>query len=103
MQSLWIWPMKQLTGGCLAELASVASVSIGTGEATVELDTAKIVAAVADALLYWPMIAPSFQVRATDDTGAEHRGMPGSGGGSPGAAVTSGSGRPCRPRRSGSG
>ena len=32
---------------------------------------------------YWPMIAPSFQVRATDDTGAEHRGIPGSGGGSP--------------------
>ena len=152
--------------GYLAELASVASVSIATGEATVELDTARIVAAVADALLwsgalppdsavlaerpaslgwqeelaelwgrqawrrardgepawaglavglplrrataviesiaahddlvsielyghpwvtgeYWPMIAPSFQVRATDDTGAEHRGMPGSGGGSP--------------------
>ena len=32
---------------------------------------------------YWPMIAPSFQVRATDDTGAEHRGMPGGGGGRP--------------------
>ena len=32
---------------------------------------------------YWPMIAPSFQVRATDDTGAEHRGMPGDGGGTP--------------------
>jgi len=29
------------------------------------------------------MIAPSFQVRATDDSGAEHRGMPGSGGGTP--------------------
>ena len=158
------WPTP--AEGYLAELASVASVSIGTGETTVELDTAKIVAAVADALLwagalppdsavlaerpapfgwqeelaelwgrqawrrardgepawagpavglplrrataviesiaahddlvsielyghpwvtgeYWPMIAPSFQVRATDDTGAEHRGMPGSGGGSP--------------------
>ncbi len=158
------WPTP--AEGYLAELASVASVSIATGEATVELDTAKIVAAVADALLwtgalppdsavlaerpapfgwqeelaelwgrqalrrardgepawaglavglplrrataviesiaahdglvsielyghpwvtgeYWPMIAPSFQVRATDDTGAEHRGMPGSGGGSP--------------------
>jgi uncharacterized membrane protein len=158
------WPTP--AEGYLAELASVVSVSIATGEATVELDTAKIVAAVADALLwagalppdsavlaerpapfgwqeelaelwgrqawrrasdgkpawaglavglplrrataviesiaahddlvsielyghpwvtgeYWPMIAPSFQVRATDDTGAEHRGMPGSGGGSP--------------------
>jgi len=32
---------------------------------------------------YWPMIVPSFQVRATDDAGAEHRGMPGDGGGSP--------------------
>src|SRR6266516_2366596 len=29
---------------------------------------------------YWPMITPCFQVRAVDDTGAEHRGMPGSGG-----------------------
>src|SRR4029077_12585351 len=164
----------------LAELASVGSMSIATGEDRVELDTAKIVAAVADALLwtgalapdsavlserpvpfgwqeelahlwarrggrrgagaqtpqgrprgrardneperaglpvtlplrrataviesiaaqdefvaielyghpwitgeYWPMIAPSFGVRATDDTGAEHQGMPGSGGGSP--------------------
>ena len=158
------WPTP--AEGYLAELASVASISIATGEATVELDTARIVAAVADALLwsgalppdsavlaerpaslgwqeelaelwgrqawrrardgepawaglavglplrrataviesiaahddlvsielyghpwvtgeYWPMIAPSFQVRATDDTGAEHRGMPGSGGGSP--------------------
>jgi len=158
------WPTP--AEGYLAELASVTSMSIGTGEATVELDTARIVAAVADALLwsgalppdsavlserpaplgwqeelaelwgrqawrrardgepasaglavglplrrataviesiaahddlvsielyghpwvtgeYWPMIAPSFQVRATDDTGAEHRGIPGSGGGSP--------------------
>ena len=32
---------------------------------------------------YWPMIVPSFQVRATDDAGAEHRGMPGDGGGRP--------------------
>src|SRR4029077_21032981 len=150
----------------LAELASVGSMSIATGEDRVELDTAKIVAAVADALLwtgalppdsavlserpvpfgwqeelahlwprrahrrardneperaglavtlplrratsviesiavqdelvtiqryghpwisgeYWPMIAPCFAVRATDDTGAEHEGMPGSGGGRP--------------------
>jgi hypothetical protein len=150
----------------LAELASARSVTISAGEASVELDTAKVVAAVADALLwagalppdsavlserpvtvgwqeelaqlwgrqaqrrardgeperaglavalplqrataviesiaahddlvtiqlyghpwvsgeYWPMIAPSFEVRAVDDTGAEHRGMPGDGGGSP--------------------
>lgn len=150
----------------LAELASARSVTIATGEDSVELDVAKIVAAVADALLwtgalppdsavlgprpvpvrwqeelaelwgrqahlrardneperaglavalplrratavieniaahdnlvtiqlyghpwvggeYWPMIAPSFQVRATDDAGAEHRGMPGDGGGTP--------------------
>ena len=32
---------------------------------------------------YWPMITPCFQVRAVDDTGGEHDGMPGSGGGSP--------------------
>jgi hypothetical protein len=32
---------------------------------------------------YWPMIVPSFQVRATDETGAEHRGIPGDGGGRP--------------------
>jgi hypothetical protein len=151
----------------LAELASARSVTIATGEDSVELDVAKIVAAVADALLwtgalppdsallsgreaptpswqeelaelwgrqahlrardneperaglavalplrrataviesiaahgdlvsvelyghpwlsgeYWPMIVPSFQVRATDETGAEHRGMPGDGGGRP--------------------
>ena len=150
----------------LAELASVPSTSIATGDASVQLDNARIVAAVADALLwagalppdsavlserpvpfgwqeelahlwarqahrrardheperaglavtvplrrataviesiaahedfvsielyghpwvsgeYWPMIAPSFQVRAVDDTGAEHRGRSGSGGGSP--------------------
>ena len=152
---------------CLAELASARSVTIATGEDSVELDVAKIVAAVADALLwtgalppdsallsgreaptpgwqeelaglwgrqaplrareneperaglavslplrrataviesiaahddlvtiqlyghpwvggeYWPMIVPSFRVGATDDTGAEHEGMPGSGGGRP--------------------
>ena len=158
----------------LAELASVTSMSIGTGggtgDGTVELDTAQIVAAVADALLwvgalppdsgllaagtgagrglaewrqpladlwvhqawrraldadpartglaarlplrqataviesitaqenlvsiqlygqpwvsgeYWPMITPCFQVRAVDDTGGEHEGVRGSGGGSP--------------------
>ena len=151
----------------LAELASARSVTIATGEDSVELDAAKIVAAVADALLwtgalppdsallsareapapgwqeelaelwgrqahlrardneperaglavwmplrrataviesiaahgdlvsiqlyghpwvsgeYWPMIVPSFQVRATDEAGAGHRGMPGDGGGSP--------------------
>jgi hypothetical protein len=150
----------------LAELASVGSMSIATGEDSVQLDTAKIVAAVADALLwtgalpadsavlaerpvpsswqeelahlwgrrvhlrardheperaglavilplrrataviesitaqdefvtiqlyghpwlsgeYWPMIVPCFAVRATDDTGAEHRGVAGSGGGRP--------------------
>jgi hypothetical protein len=32
---------------------------------------------------YWPMITPCFQVRATDDTGAGHEGMAGSGGGCP--------------------
>jgi len=32
---------------------------------------------------YWPMITPCFQVRAVDDTGREHDGIPGSGGGSP--------------------
>jgi hypothetical protein len=32
---------------------------------------------------YWPMITPCFQVRATDDTGAEHEGMAGTGGGCP--------------------
>src|SRR5689334_3709930 len=36
----------------LAELASVGSMSISTGEDSVQLDTAKIVAAVADALLW---------------------------------------------------
>jgi hypothetical protein len=154
----------------LAELAAVTSMSIGTDGRTVELDTARIVAAVADALLwvgalppdspllaertaagggttgwreplahlwgrearqraldgeparaglavrlplrhataviesvtahenlvsiqlyghpwvtgeYWPMITPCFQVRAIDDTGTEHYGLRGSGGGSP--------------------
>jgi hypothetical protein len=33
---------------------------------------------------YWPMITPCFQVRATDDAGNEHEGMPGSWQGSPG-------------------
>ena len=32
---------------------------------------------------YWPMITPCFQVRAVDDTGSEHQGIRGSGGGSP--------------------
>jgi len=32
---------------------------------------------------YWPMITPCFQVRAVDDTGGEHEGVRGSGGGSP--------------------
>jgi hypothetical protein len=32
---------------------------------------------------YWPMIAPCFQVRAVDDAGVEHEGVPASGGGSP--------------------
>jgi hypothetical protein len=32
---------------------------------------------------YWPMIAPCFQVRAVDDTGAEYEGVQGSGGGAP--------------------
>ena len=35
---------------------------------------------------YWPMIAPCFEVRAVDDAGGEHRGMRGSGGGSPEAS-----------------
>ena len=153
----------------LAELSQVTSMSIGTDGRTVELDTAGITAAVADALLrvgvlspassllsgraaaaaehgwreelkyrwgdqayrqaqaaepnraalavalplrqataviesvtalddyvviqlyghpwvwgeYWPMITPCFKVRAIDDTGAEHEGVPGSGGGAP--------------------
>jgi hypothetical protein len=104
----------------LAELASARSMTIATGEDSVELDVAKIVAAVADALLwtgalplrrataviesiaahgvlvsielyghpwlsgeYWPMIVPGFQVRVTAEGGAEHEGMPGSGGGRP--------------------
>jgi hypothetical protein len=32
---------------------------------------------------YWPMIAPCFRVRATDDAGNEHTGMPGDWSGSP--------------------
>jgi hypothetical protein len=32
---------------------------------------------------YWPMITPCFQVRAVDDTGAEHEGVRGDGGGAP--------------------
>jgi hypothetical protein len=32
---------------------------------------------------YWPMITPCFQVRAVDDTGREHDGVSGGGGGSP--------------------
>ena len=32
---------------------------------------------------YWPMITPCFEVRALDDTGGEHEGVRGSGGGSP--------------------
>jgi len=35
---------------------------------------------------YWPMIAPCFSVRAVDDAGGEHRGVRGSGGGSPEAS-----------------
>jgi hypothetical protein len=35
---------------------------------------------------YWPMIAPCFSVRAVDDAGGEHRGICGSGGGSPEAS-----------------
>jgi hypothetical protein len=115
------WPTP--AEGYLAALAAVTSMSVSTHGRTVELDTAQIVAAVADALLwtgalppnsalaviesiarhenllaielyghpwvtgeYWPMIAPCFQVRAVDDTGCEHQGMPGSGGGSPEAS-----------------
>lgn len=156
----------------LAELARVTSMSIGSSAGRVDLDTARIVAAVADALLragalppdsavltggtaagdpagwqqtqmhqwgrqawqrarqgeparaglaarlplrqataviesiaahedlvfiqlyghpwvsgeYWPMITPCFQVRAVDDTGGEHDGVRGSGGGSPEAS-----------------
>jgi hypothetical protein len=152
----------------LAVLGSATSVSMSTGSETVELDTARITAAVADALLwvgalppdsallsqvtatggdagwreqlkqlwgrqarqrqrdsepdrsglavrlplrraaaviesiaargdlvsvelyghpwvtgeYWPMITPCFQVRAVDDLGGEHQGVPGGGGGS---------------------
>jgi hypothetical protein len=174
----------------LAELASVTSMSIGAADGTVELDTAQIVAAVADALLrvgalppdsgllavgaaagrgpadwrqplaylwgrqawrralagdparaglaaglplrqataviesitaqenlvsvqlyghpwvtgeYWPMITPCFQVRAVDDTGSEHEGIRGSGGGSPEAVRISGSGRRLPRRPDGSG
>ena len=32
---------------------------------------------------YWPMITPCFQVRATDDAGNEHEGIPGDWQGSP--------------------
>jgi hypothetical protein len=158
----------------LAQLSAATSISIGTGDITVELDVPKIVAVVADALLrvgalplrsallsgepqesstgdagrarwreelkyhwgsqswqrayaaepdrtglavalplrrataviesiaalddyvciqlyghpwvsgeYWPMITPCFEVRAVDDTGAEHEGVRGSGGGAP--------------------
>jgi hypothetical protein len=50
------WPTP---GECyLADLASVTSMSIGTGGATVELDTAQIVAAVADALLWVEALPP---------------------------------------------
>jgi hypothetical protein len=167
------WPTP--AEGYLAHLASVTSMSIGTDGTTVELDTERITAAVAEALLwvgalpsasalltgsappadqtralgwqqelahrwgrqawqrerdgeptraglavrlplrrataviesitahdelvsiqlyghpwvsgeYWPMIAPCFEVRAVDDAGGEHRGMRGSGGGSPEAS-----------------
>jgi hypothetical protein len=167
------WPTP--AEGYLADLASVRSMSIGTNGTTVELDTERITAAVAEALLwvgalppasalltgsapltdqtralgwqqelahrwgrqawqrerdgeparaglavrlplrrataviesitahdelvsiqlyghpwvsgeYWPMIAPCFEVRAVDDAGGEHRGMRGSGGGSPEAS-----------------
>jgi hypothetical protein len=50
------WPTP--AEGYLAELASATSVSIATGEASVELDTAKIVAAVADALLWAGALPP---------------------------------------------
>ena len=42
----------------LAELASVTSMSIGADGGTVELDTAQIVAAVADALLWVGALPP---------------------------------------------
>ena len=42
----------------LAELASARSVTIATGEDSVELDVAKIVAAVADALLWTGALPP---------------------------------------------
>jgi hypothetical protein len=43
----------------LAELSRVTSMSIGTGDRTVELDTAGIVAAVADALLWTGALPPA--------------------------------------------
>jgi hypothetical protein len=67
----------------LAQLSAATSASISTDGTTVELDVVKIVAVVADALLRVGalpprMIAPCFQVRAVDDTGAEHEGVRGS-------------------------
>ena len=139
------WPTP--AEGYLAELASVTSMSIGTDEATVELDTARIVAAVADALLWSGALPPDSAVlserpaslgwqeelaelwgrqawrrardgepawvglavglplrRATAVTPARSTGAcPAAAAGHPRAASASGSGRPCRPRRSGSG
>ena len=46
----------------LAELASARSVTIATGEESVELDVAKIVAAVADALLWTGALPPDSAV-----------------------------------------
>src|SRR3984893_13812925 len=46
----------------LAELASVPSTSIATGDASVQLDNAKIVAAVADALLWTGALPPDSAV-----------------------------------------
>ena len=54
------WPTA--AEGYLAELASVTSMSIATGDDRVELDNAKIVAAVADALLWTGALPPDSAV-----------------------------------------
>ncbi len=53
----------------LANLASVTSMSIATGGATVELDTEQITAAVADALL-WVGALPPGSALLVDQTGS---------------------------------
>ncbi len=54
----------------LAELASARSVTIATGEDSVELDVAKIVAAVADALLWTGALPPDSALLSAREAGA---------------------------------